>query len=250
MNKKDVLIFGGTEEGRIISEKISNLGISTTVSVATSYGVKLLKENENLFIKQGRMNENEILDFIIKNNFAVVLDCTHPYAVEASRNIKQACNKLDIKYIRVLREKSLRLKATFFDNIESLISYFNNNEGNIFLTTGTKDLKKFTSINEYKKRLFVRILPNIESLEKCEDAEISPRNIICMQGPFSKELNKEMFKYADAKYIVSKDSGKSGGVCEKEKAAAEIGAEFIIIKGIEETGVNINEALKEVLKYA
>ena len=41
------------------------------------------------------------------------------------------------------------------------------------------------------------------------------KHLICMQGPFSRELNTAMLRQFDAAYLVTKDSGKVGGFEEK-----------------------------------
>ena len=46
-----------------------------------------------------------------------------------------------------------------------------------------------------------------------------------MQGPFSKELNLAMLRAVDARYFVTKESGKSGGFLEKVQAAEEAKAD-------------------------
>ena len=62
------------------------------------------------------------------------------------------------------------------------------------------------------------------------------KHLICMQGPFSKELNTAMLKQFDAAYLVTKDSGKVGGVEEKLPSAREAGAKVILIGRPKEPG--------------
>ena len=52
-----------------------------------------------------------------------------------------------------------------------------------------------------------------------------------MQGPFSKELNLAMLRAVDARYFVTKESGKSGGFLEKVQAAEEAKAVLVVVGG-------------------
>ena len=52
MNK--ILVFGGTSEGRIISETLSANGFQVYVSVATDYGSMVLNKNTPVHILNGR----------------------------------------------------------------------------------------------------------------------------------------------------------------------------------------------------
>ena len=48
MDRKQVIIFAGTTEGRTISEYLASCKVPVTACVATEYGETLLTENEYL----------------------------------------------------------------------------------------------------------------------------------------------------------------------------------------------------------
>ena len=51
-----------------------------------------------------------------------------------------------------------------------------------------------------------------------------------MQGPFSLELNRELYKKYMAEVIVTKDSGRVGGTDTKAAAAMELGLPLVLIE--------------------
>jgi precorrin-6A/cobalt-precorrin-6A reductase len=59
---------------------------------------------------------------------------------------------------------------------------------------------------------------------------IKSSNILAVQGPFSLEFNKAVFNQYHIEVVVTKDSGKSGGVPEKIQAAMETGIDTVVIK--------------------
>ena len=60
-----------------------------------------------------------------------------------------------------------------------------------------------------------------------------------MQGPFTSDLNAAMIRQTDARYIVTKDSGETGGFLEKYQAAQETGAAMLVIgREKEEEGIS------------
>ncbi|MBR3038905.1 MAG: precorrin-6Y C5,15-methyltransferase (decarboxylating) subunit CbiT, partial [Clostridia bacterium] len=72
----------------------------------------------------------------------------------------------------------------------------------------------------------------------------SGKHLICMQGPFSEELNEATIRAIDAKILVTKDTGASGGFAEKIRAAKNCGATPVVIRRPdEETGVSAAECL-------
>lgn len=235
----DVVLFGGTDEGHKIADFLKDEGINYVVCVATEYGSEVI-ENENVIV--GRMDDKEMSDFFIKNSVKLVIDATHPYAENVTENIKKSCK---CKYIRVIRDEK-KAQGHHFDSVKSAVSFLKKTEGKILITTGSKEIKEFSCIAD---RCFARVLPCEESIKLCRSAGFRMSNIICMQGPFSKDFNSAIIKETGVKYLVTKNSGKSGGFDEKVQAVKECGAELIIIdRPRTESGVTVDECKKLILE--
>lgn len=100
---------------------------------------------------------------------------------------------------------------------------------NILITTGSKELAPYTRIPDFAARCYVRALPTMEALEKCQALGFRREHLILMQGPFSEEMNVAQLRYADAGYLVTKASGETGGFPEKCEAALALGVEVVCI---------------------
>ncbi len=245
MNK--VLIFAGTTEGRTLAEHLLSVGKKVHICVATEYGEDVLLKHENLKIHQGRLNCEEMEQLMKSNAWEMVVDATHPYAVEASKNIKNACVNTKNEYIRLLREEgeiSRDSHVTYVSSIEEATAYLNQAEGNLLLTTGSKDLPKYIEQITDISRIYARILADGVMVDKCKEMGLSGKQMICMQGPFSAELNAAMLKQVHASYLITKDTGVTGGFPEKIEGARLAGAHVIVIRRpVAETGFSINEIL-------
>lgn len=241
-----VLVFAGTVEGRKIAEYLVQAGIAVHVCVATEYGEKLLPKGEGITITSKRLTMEEMKTLIVEQEITLVIDATHPYAVLVSQNIKQACMETDTQYLRMLRAsiKGQTENCTYLDSVDDVVQYLKYTQGNVLLTTGSKELKKFTEIPNYNKRLFARVLSTPSVVEECTKLGFEGRNLICMQGPFSEDLNYAMLKQIDANYLVTKESGSAGGFLEKLSAASMAGAECIVIgRPIQEEGLTFEDCL-------
>lgn len=226
----NICIFAGTTEGRKLAEFLCNGKVKVTACVATEYGETLIKPSKNLTVLAEKLSEGEMEKLFLESKYALVIDATHPYATEVTKNISSSCKKTDTEYIRLLRDNSDALpEAVFVKNADEAAEFLDKTEGNILLTTGSKDIFKFTKIHNFEERLYARILPNRESLDACVDAGLAPSHIICMQGPFSEELNIAMLKSVSAKYLVTKDGGSVGGFGAKISAAKDTGATTVVI---------------------
>lgn len=247
MDRKQVIIFAGTTEGRTISEYLASCKVPVTACVATEYGETLLTENEYLKVHAGRMDQEEIAAFIREKGAELVIDATHPYAAVVSENVAAACEREQVDYVRLIRGSSAESvdQAVLVGSVDEAVEYLKKTEGNILATTGSKELFKYTQIPGFEKRVFARVLSTGEVAAACEKLGFVGKNLICMQGPFSEELNIAMLHQFDCKYLVTKETGKAGGFEEKLHAAKAAGATLVLVgRPPEQKGYSYDEVLE------
>ena len=236
----NLLIFGGTTEGRLLAQALSQRGLPATVSVATPLGAQELSGLPGITPLVGRRTAAEMAELL--NHFDRCVDATHPYAVEVSRNIRAACEQAAVPLRRLLRAESVHdAAAHWVDSLEEAARWLAERSGHVLLAIGAKGLSAFLGLE--RERLFPRVLPVVESILACQEAGIPTRNIIALHGPFSQELNRAMLEQYHIRYLVTKDGGKAGGFAEKAAAAREAGAELVVIGRPPETGDSLEEIL-------
>lgn len=257
-----VLIFGGTTEGRILAEFCEKSGIPAELSVATEYGQVVLPEFRKVRVRKGKIREEEIEALLKTGAYSAVFDATHPYAAHISTSVRRACDTAGIRRFRVVRPSSdgtgsvlsgeeqagTGSGAKIYEVADSRAAadFLLGTEGNIFLTTGSRELPDFDALP--RERLFVRVLPSAEAVTVCRDAGIPPAHIAAMQGPFSVELNAAMLRFYRCRYLVTKESGRAGGFAEKIAACAQVGAAAVVIRRPEqEAGISLEEAERILL---
>lgn len=229
---KSILIFAGTTEGRKLAELLGEAQIPHTVCVATEYGEIVLKENPFMTVKQGRMSKEEMKIWMESGMFAAVVDATHPYADVVTEHIREAICGLEIPYFRLQRTiKTIREEGEihYFSSQKECAEALHNTEGNILLTTGSKELSLYCKEESLKRRLFVRVLPGMESLSICAECGLSGKQIIAMQGPFTEELNEALIHQFQIQHLVTKVSGTVGGYPQKIMAAKRAGISCFVI---------------------
>lgn len=245
MNRK-VWLIAGTIEGRRLADALAAMQVEVYVSVATAYGASLYPDSPYLHVLQKRMTYADMCEFLREIKPELVLDATHPYAVIVTETIRRACEDTGFTYKRMLRPSSPHPGCISVRDFGEAIELLSETEGPIFLTTGSKNLIDFTRLPDYAERVTCRVLPLRDSLDNALTLGYKPGQTICMQGPFSRELNVAMFKQCGAKYVVSKDSGQAGGFEDKLAAAAEVGAQLILIDRQPETGEDLAQVLQDL----
>ncbi|HOB29530.1 MAG TPA: precorrin-6A reductase [Bacillota bacterium] len=246
---KKLLLFGGTSEERGLIEALALYPVAITLCVASDYGrARWPEEDERLSVYAGRIDAKQMAELIRREGFFCTIDATHPYAVEVSANIKAAAKETKIPYLRLLREKSKTGGSMVVSSVQAAAEILGELKGAALITTGSKELAAFTAVPDFKKRLYPRVLPTVESIERCLELGFPPGHIIAMQGPFSKELNIALMRQFEIKTMVTKDGGKYGGFPEKLAAAEQLGASLIVVRRPEEQGLTQGELIQKLSK--
>lgn len=243
-----VLLFGGTVEGRTVAEYLNENKIPSMVCVATEYGESLLPQGEYLELSHERLDEKQMEERMLQMENGLVIDATHPYAQVVTENIETACERTGTAYLRVVRQESRRLEEetiTYVKSIREAVEYLEKTSGNILVTTGSKELSAYTALTDYQERIYARVLSLVEVVASCAKLGIEGKHLLCMQGPFSREMNIALIHQFDIAWMVSKESGRAGGFLEKYQAAKETGCRMIVIgRPKEEQGMELEKCIE------
>lgn len=274
----EVLVFGGTTEGRQLAEWLSERDTCTvTYCTATDYGASLVTDKKNVAALRGPLSQEQKAQLMTAHEFACIVDATHPYAQRISASIDELAQAYGKDVVRVARANSdlapekeaphpndmvesdgegpvtreavprgsvPPASPTVVATVGEAARLVAAASGNVLLTTGTKDLAVFVeAMPDYRDRLYVRILPVEESFAKVRELGIPASHIVAMQGPFSTEFNCALIRELDIGTLVTKQSGKAGGFTQKAEAAQACGIELVVIERPHiNGGVSLEEA--------
>ena len=242
---KKILIFGGTVEARTLCEKLSGAGLPAALSMATAYGADEIGALPHIRVHSRRMDAGGMEEFIARGAFETVVDATHPYAEEATVNIREACARAGVECIRLVRGERDYPGVKTVPDIRAAVDFLARTEGRVLLTTGSRELALFRALPGYRERLYARVLPMPEIIRRCLELGFSGRHLAAMQGPFSREMNAAMLRQFGCVYLVSKNTGEEGGTEEKISAARETGAEVLLVeRPVREHGPALRELLR------
>ncbi|MEG0425647.1 MAG: precorrin-6A/cobalt-precorrin-6A reductase, partial [Cetobacterium sp.] len=156
-----IWVIGGTKDSRDFIESFP-FKEKLVVTTATEYGGKLLENIEDIKVFCKRLDLEGMNKFIEENSINKIIDLSHPYAEEVSRNAIECSRVKEIDYIRFERENLVSEDGVIeFSELEFMIKYLENLEGNILVTLGSNNLHKFENIKN-KSNIYFRILPKWE----------------------------------------------------------------------------------------
>ncbi|MEK4227958.1 precorrin-6A reductase [Solibacillus sp. FSL H8-0538] len=228
-----ILFLAGTSDARALAVQLQSKGYELLATVVTESAATSLQE-AGIAHRIGRLSAEEMQELAISIGCKCIVDASHPFAEEASKQAMVAAKEVGIPYIRYERQqqKHVHPLITEVDSYEAAANLALQKGGTIMLTTGSKTLATFTSVLLQQEgiRVIARMLPNLENMEKCQALGVMQRDIVAIQGPFSQELNEALYKQYGVTLMITKASGKVGSVDEKIEAALDCGIETIVIQ--------------------
>lgn len=225
-----ILLLGGTSESLAVADLLTRQNLPFVLSVTTAYGVDLAKTHA-AHVTQQVLQPEDFAPFFAQQHITQVIDATHPFARVISTLAIAATAATGIPYVRFERPDLLTDNATqrLVPDFTAACAEVRKLTGTIYLSTGSKTASDFAAALGLA-RLHVRVLPTTTVMTKLTTAGFDATQIDAMRGPFSTALNVELFRRVHAVAVVSKESGKRGGVQEKLAACQELGIPCIIIR--------------------
>lgn len=242
-----IWLVGGTSDARKLIESLESTE-QMIITVATDAGSQLLKDVQ---VEVGRLDTDQMIDFIKKHRIEWIIDMAHPFAQELHKNVKQAADHCNIPLTRYLRGESDiegNLEQSFEDLVQSLSRL---EQATVLFTTGSKNVFDFEKVKA-KNRFIYRVLPASESIQVLEKANVSIRDRIAQVGPFTVEQNRLTMTEYKVTHMVLKNSGKKSGTKEKMEACKALNIIPLILERKEECGEqemdNIRQAIERMQK--
>jgi precorrin-6A/cobalt-precorrin-6A reductase len=232
MATKRILLLSGTSEGPVLARGLLSAGFEVRATVTRAEA----RENmfgsllEQVLVEERGFTEDSLQDFLKRGEADVILDATHPFAVRITRTAHAVCRRLGTPYVRFERPDCQPLPGTrvvgSFAEAADVTATLGRR---VLLTIGVKQLKHFAHLQEHMV-LIARILPSVVSLEQALAVGFTPDRLLCLRPPFSRAFNRAILEEYRIDVLVTKASGKEGGVEEKMAAAGDVGARVVLIQ--------------------
>jgi len=228
-----VLVMAGTRDARRIISWLSGIpGVEVTATTTTDHGAELAEKAGASRTVTGPLDSEGLSELILKTGARLLIDATHPFAVQATGNALMACRDTETFYVRFERpevnpEGVIRVKS--FMEAGDVASSLLGDDELVMHLAGVSTLGDVLRSLE-PERVAVRVLPSTSSIEKCLQLGVPASQIIAMQGRFSAEMNLALLREYRAGAVITKESGETGGLPEKVEAASELGIPLILVE--------------------
>jgi precorrin-6A/cobalt-precorrin-6A reductase len=217
-----VLLLGGTTEASRIGRELAAAGVAGVYSYA---GRTATPVAQSLPTRVGGFGGIDgLAEYIRREQITHVIDATHPFASQISRNAVEACALTNTPLIAYLREA---WKAGPGDDwrhvstVEQAAAALPENPARIFLAIGRQHLQPFAPQPQHFYLL--RLVDAPQAALPLPDAEIVPA-----RGPFTVEGDLALLRDHRITYVVARNAGGDGARA-KLDAARALGLPVIMI---------------------
>jgi precorrin-6A/cobalt-precorrin-6A reductase len=249
-----ILLLGGTSETAAIATALAGAGVRVLVSTATDETLDIGR-GAGIERRLGRLDELAMLELVSARGIRAIVDATHPYAAGAHATAVAVAKRAGIPCVAFVREggdwgsaeaappNTRRLGAApdaacrveravhlAADHAHASALAFSFGRP-VLLTTGANNVVAYAEqARRTSVRLVVRVLPREESLRACREAGVAASDIIGAKGPFTIEQNLRHIDEYGIGTLVTKDSGREGGVDAKLQAAEQRKCEVVVVE--------------------
>jgi len=238
-----IWMIGGTQESASLARSLVQANLPCIVSVTTDSARSLYPNSPLLTVWVGQLTQATITAFLKQYEIQVILDASHPFAVEISQFAIAAATTTGIPYLRFERasigpaplptadsqtDDQDAPRPIVFSHLSELLKTPLLTGQHVLLTLGYRYLPLFQPW-QTQATLYARILPSIVALETAIAAGFTPDRLIALRPPISAQLECALWQQWNISVVVTKASGKAGGEDIKRQVAAELGVKLVMI---------------------
>ena len=235
-----IVVFSGTTEGRDFSRVRCRVGHCRYRQRSNDWGRAEQGQAPGITVHSGRLLPGAMAELL--QGAALCVDATHPYAVEATKNIRAAANAAGVEYHRLLRAAStLPAGSVVLGSAAQAAQYLAATQGNVLLTTGAKELAAFAGLDA--ARLYPRVLPTVAGITACEARAFRTATSLPCRALYA---GTEPCADAAVPHPLPCHQGRRqrGRLCRESPGCAQSGAALVVLRRPEECGETAEEILQ------
>lgn len=215
-----ILLLGGTTEASLLARAMAAEGKDAVFSYA---GRTDRPVAQPLPMRVGGFGGVAgLVDYLRAERIGAVVDATHPFAAQMSRNAIEACSAAGVPLLGLERAPWVACLGDLWvhvGSIEAAVAAMPDTPARVFLAIGKQNLSGFAAKpHHYLLRLVDA--PDAPPLPDC--------TVVLARGPFEVEDDKALMLHHNISHIVAKNAGGSGAEA-KLIAARALGLPVILI---------------------
>lgn len=236
------LILGGTSDANLLADAAARAGLDAIYSYA---GRTRAPIGQSLPTRIGGFGgASGLAEYIRREGITHLVDATHPFAAEMSRNAVAACEATRIPLIALEREPWAKTPGDNWIEVADItcaVAVLPENPARVFLAIGRQHIEVFSTKPQHVYTL--RFVDPPDGSLPFPDVDL-----IVSRGPFNLAGEMEMMRSRGIEWIVARNSGGTGARA-KIDAARAFGLPVVMLSRPELPGRLRTERVAEVMQW-
>jgi precorrin-6A/cobalt-precorrin-6A reductase len=236
------LILGGTSDARLLADAVAGAEFEAIYSYGGRTRAPATQPLPTRF--GGFGGASGLAGYIRREKITHVIDATHPFAAEMSRNAVAACAATGARLIALERApwaKAPGDKWIEVADLTSAVTALPLTRTRVFLAIGRQHIAAFSAKPQHAYTLRFVDPP-------AEPLPFPDAHVIVSRGPFAFESELEMMRSRRIEWIVARNSGGEGARA-KIDVARELGLPVVMLKRPELPDRPRVESVAEVIQW-
>jgi precorrin-6A/cobalt-precorrin-6A reductase len=238
-----VLILGGTAEAKLLAGKMAgDQRFMTELSLAGR--TKAPAPQPVPFRTGGFGGADGLAAYLRDNGISLLIDATHPYAAQISKNAAEAAAISGVPLVALRRspwERQAGDRWIEVETIDEAVTALGEAPRRVFLTLGRQELLPFERAPQH--HYLIRSVDPVEPPLSVADA-----TYLTLRGPFIEADEAALLKEYRIEAIVAKNSGGPASYG-KIAAARALGIAVVVIRRPDLPQVNAVETVEDMLGF-
>ncbi|MBW6424445.1 cobalt-precorrin-6A reductase [Rhizobium sp. XQZ8] len=241
--RHSILILGGTAEARKLAEKLANdPRFDTELSLA---GRTRAPAEQPVPVRIGGFGGAAgLADYLRQKGVSILIEATHPYAAQISRNAVEASRHAGVPMVALRRlpwPRQMDDRWIEVDNVAEAVIAVGEKARTVFLTLGRQELLPFEAAPQHSYL--------IRSVDPVEPPLDIPHAVyLTARGPFAEADEARLLREHHVEVIVAKNSGGPASYG-KIAAARALGIDVVLVRRPDLPEVQSVETVDEVLAW-
>jgi precorrin-6A/cobalt-precorrin-6A reductase len=198
-----VLLLGGTTEASRLAKALADIGVDAVFSYAGRTARPLAQPLPTRVGGFGGIDG--LMQYLRNERITHVIDATHPFAAEISRNAMAACKTAGVPLLAFEREPWTPEPADIWQsvpNLETAVAVLPAAPARVFLAIGKQHLGTFATAPQH--HYLLRLVDEPDALP------LANAQAVVARGPFTVEEDEALLTAHNISHVVARNSGGEG----------------------------------------
>ena len=205
-------LVAGTGEGPELAERLLTLGWQLTVSVVSAPAALAYRPHPELTLRVGALGGEAAVEAELTaaassgRPYAAVVDASHPFACQVSRQLMAGCARQRQRLLR-LQRPTLEGPATLLPALETLRAVPLAGQ-RLLLAIGARQLAAAVSLSPGALH-HARLLPSVSSLQQAMAAGLTAERVACLRPGSALAVERALVRRWRINTVLARQSGGS-----------------------------------------